>query len=354
MIEGLLRRDDVLMNNSAVSSHIAQGPQNTAEPKLPFHCAPLSHPHASGHSPAHALHPRRHPVAALAVGLVSFAAVQLVVLGAAACISALAGKNENQFLLSKNPLSLSSNSVLLLTVAATIPVFFFAAKIAGYRSNFLLSTAGRVRWDIFGVAAGVTVGVQLITLTFLLATRGGLEFRHPEAKDLWLVFIVLILVPFQAFAAELFARGFLPQIFGHWIRSPWFAYLPGAVLWVAFQPYNSWGLVVAAISAALYATLAHKTGGIEASTAIHMGTNFVAYIQPVFFAVSGPRSMSWEMAILNIITVSLTASATLFLLHRRRLLTQKHTTPEQPTIGYERISNSSSFSLSRTHYSVVA
>lgn len=354
MNEGPPWRDYVLMNNRAPKPRTAQPHHSSAVLKVPFHCVPLNHPIPADHSQPHSTHARCHPIMALAAGLGFFAAVQLVVLGAAACISALAGKDENQLLLSKNPLSLSSNSILLLTVAATIPVFFFAARIAGYRSNFLLSTAGRVRWGIFGVATGITISIQLITFIFQFATRGGLEIRHPEAKDLWLVFLVLILVPFQAFAAELFARGFLPQIFGHWVRSAWFAYLPGAFLWVAFQPYNSWGLAVAGISAALYAILTHKTGGIEASTAVHIGANYAVFLQPVFFAVSGPRNFTWDNAILMIITISLSAAITLLVLDRRRPLTQRQPDLEKPAIGYEKIPNNSGFSLGLKSYSAVA
>ena len=354
MNEGLRRREDVLMNNRAPKPHTAQQHHVSTVPKLPFHRAPLDHPISAENSQPNSSRVRRLPIMALALGLTCFAAVQLVVLGAAACISALAGKDENQLLLSKNPLSLSSNGILLLTVAATIPVFFFAARFAGYRSNFLLSTAGRVRWDIFGVAAEITISIQLVTFIFQLATRGGLEIRHPESKDLWLVFLVLVLVPFQAFAAELFARGFLPQIFGHWVRSAWFAYLPGAFLWVAFQPYNLWGLAVAGISATLYAILTHKTGGIEASTAVHIGANYAVYLQPVFFAVSGPRNFTWDNAVLMIITISLSAVATLLVLDRRRPLTQSHSNHEKPIIGYEKISNNSGFSLGLNGYSAVA
>lgn len=266
-----------------------------------YHRAPLLHPR-----PQEKPNARRHPFKALVLALVLGLAAQIIVFIAVAVIAALMGAEVETSVLSDDPHNVTSNTILLLSLAAIVVVPFFAARIAKYQSRFLLSVVGRMRWGIVGVAAAVSLAVTVVGQVIAYATGGGAESRTLENQDFIFLAAVLVLVPFQAAGEEVFARGFLPQIFGHWFKSPWIAYLPGALLWIALHGYNSWGTVTIAYSAILYAILVHKTGGLEAAIAIHTINNYFAFAQQVFIVIEDPDTIPWEAAVFDMVSTTIT------------------------------------------------
>lgn len=275
--------------------------QQPAPGDTQYHRAPLLHPR-----PQQSPHARRHPIRALIFALVMSLVAQVLVFIVAALAAALVGADVDTTVLSDDPNNVTSNIFLLISLASMVPVFFYAARIAGYQSRFLLSVVGRMRWGIVGVAAGVSLAVAVVGQVIAYAAGGGPEPRTPEHQDFILLAAVIVLVPFQAAAEEILARGFLPQVFGLWLKSPWLAYLPGALLWIALHGYNSWGTVAIAYSAIVYAVLVHKTGGLEAVIALHTINNYLAFTQPVFTVVEDPNTIPWEAAVFDMASTTLT------------------------------------------------
>ena len=298
----------------AVVNHTPDS-QSTDHSSQHFHRMALAHPRSVDNDK-----PKLHPIKGLIAGLFLALVIQVVVFLAFAIGGVIGGIDEEKVFLSDDPLNPTSNATLLLSLSAVIPVTFLAARIAGYRSRFLVSVAGRIRWDIFAIATAVTIGIHLITQVSIILLASDLETRQLDGKDLWMIPVVLLLVPFQAFAEELFVRGFLPQIFGAGLKNPWLAYFPGALLWVALHGYNVWGLVVIGYSAIIYGILVHKTGGLEASTALHTVGNFVAFLLPLFLVVEDTDNIPWESAVFEMVTTTITVALTYYLIRRFALI----------------------------------
>lgn len=284
-----------------------------------YHRAPLLHPR-----PQEKPNARRRPIRALVLALVLGLAAQIIVFAAAAIIAALMGAEVETTVLSDDPNNVTSNTILLLSLAAIVVVPFFAARIARYQSRFIFSVVGRIRWGIVGVAAAVSLAISGAGQVIAFATGGGAEPRTLESQDFIFLAVVLVLVPFQAAGEEVFARGFLPQIFGHWFKSPWIAYLPGALLWIALHGYNTWGTVTIAYSAILYAILVHKTGGLEAVIAIHTINNYFAFAQQVFIVIEDPETIPWEAAVFDMVSTTITVGVVYLCVRRLASVSTPH------------------------------
>ncbi|WP_426718431.1 CPBP family intramembrane glutamic endopeptidase [Corynebacterium auriscanis] len=297
------------------SNHFPAPHQPAAGEETPYHRAALFYPRLQPRPQGQA-HARRRPIRALVFALILSFVAQILVFIAATLAAALVGTDVDTTVLSEDPNNATSNIVLLLSLASMVPVCFVAARTAGYQSRFLLSIVGRMRWGIVGVAAGISLAVAVVGQVIAYACGEGLEPRTPEHQDVILLGAVIVLVPFQAAAEEIFARGFLPQIFGCWFKSPWVAYLPGALLWICLHGYNSWGTVAIAYSAVLYAVLVHKTGGLEAVIAIHTINNYLAFAQPVFSVVEDPNTIPWEAALFDMAGTTLIVVLVYFCVRR--------------------------------------
>ena len=151
----------------------------------------------------------------------------------------------------------------------------------GWRPRWVASVTGGVRWSwllrCYLAAAVVVVPVTLV----LAAVDGGIDY-HP-AKNAWVVvLVVLTTTPLQAAGEEYLFRGWLTQVVGSVI------------------PRAAAGAVVAALVSSTVFALAHgqqdpwlfadrfgfglvaswlvwRTGGLEASIAVHTVLNLVAF-----------------------------------------------------------------------------
>ena len=260
---------------------------------------------------------KSRPFSAIFAGLALYVVIVVILYSLGSLAAGAAGVDTEEYLFSEDPTSLSSNIFFLGSLAIMMPIFFVTARIAGYEFRFLWSVVGRIRWDIIGIAAGVSLVVELLSQLIVNIGVAGLEFRHLETKHYLVILVVLALVPFQATAEELLARGFLPQILGKWVKSPWIAYAPGAVVWVLLHSYGSWGLIALGWSAILYAFLVHKTGGIETTIAIHTIGNYLAFLQPVLLVSEGSGDVSFESALLDMFLATVTVAVTYVLLRHR-------------------------------------
>lgn len=180
------------------------------------------------------------------------------------------------------PLGLLANN---LVIATLIPACLLTvAVVHRARSGFLLSVIGRPRWRLLGRCFVVALPLVVVFFAagFALPPAGLGDVSVPPAGRLAaLLAVVLLTTPLQSAAEELGFRGYLTQAVASWFSRP----VAGT-------------LVAGAISATLFA-LAHggqepalfadrfgfgvvaswlvwRTGGLEASIALHAANNLVS------------------------------------------------------------------------------
>jgi membrane protease YdiL (CAAX protease family) len=167
---------------------------------------------------------------------------------------------------------------MLGTLALLGPASLLAARVMGRSPRRLLAALGRVRWRWLAVCLGVGLACQAVQTT-LGAIGIAMDPAHFVGwRDyLPLLGVVVLIVPLQALAEELFYRGTLQQAVGSFARSPW----PGIVISTALFTVSH-GLrpeVDVAIAAVglCSAWLTIRTGGLEASTGFHVTLNVTGF-----------------------------------------------------------------------------
>ena len=189
-------------------------------------------------------------------------------------VAGLSGRNFEMLMEgSADPLS---PLVQILIIVAILPAPFLAARIAGRRPSALFSTALGMRWGVLGralVVVGAVYGAQVL----IDVLRGTPADATVNPFRLKLIAALLIAVPLQSAAEEFIFRGALPQILGQWRAPAWLAYLLPGVAFVAAHAYNWIGLIDIAIFAVCTAVLTWRTGGLEASIALHAVSNTVFF-----------------------------------------------------------------------------
>jgi membrane protease YdiL (CAAX protease family) len=176
-------------------------------------------------------------------------------------------------------------AVLLLSVAAVLPVVYAAAALVQRRPpGTVSSVAGRLRWGWLAWCTGLAVAalvVGQIAMTVAYAVTG------EQVDDLfgwtgWGNFlpalaVIVVLVPFQAAAEEYIFRGWVLQAFGAVVRSPWPGIVLGAAAFTALHGYTDWGILDVFGFGVLMGWLAVRTGGLEAAIAMHVVNNLLAF-----------------------------------------------------------------------------
>lgn len=169
-----------------------------------------------------------------------------------------------------------------LGLALVIPVTFLASAVVGQRPGFLSSVSGRFRWRWCGAACLITLPFVLAYLGLSLVLEGGVAALGLEVKaySWWLLAGLLLVTPFQAAAEEYLLRGVLLRTAGSWFASERVAFMVGAVvssllfmlLHGASDPWLN-GFYFA--MGMLLSWLAWRTGGLEASIAVHTVNNML-------------------------------------------------------------------------------
>ncbi|MFD7626803.1 CPBP family intramembrane glutamic endopeptidase [Streptomyces sp. NPDC059851] len=220
-------------------------------------------------------------VGLLGVGLVVVTGVGMAV--GAALGAELASDGEER--LFADPLA---DTVLgLLVLAIGIPVVMLAVRWCGSRpAGTLASVAGRVRWKWLGLCAAVAFPVMalqmgVLTLWEWLAEGGSVfEGNAPEPGKLLLgLALIAVVVPFQAGAEEFVFRGWLPQFFGGFVRSPWPGVAVASVLFALAHGFGAWsGFFLLFYSSLWWGWLVIRTGGLEAVIAMHTANNVFSFM----------------------------------------------------------------------------
>lgn len=186
--------------------------------------------------------------------------------------------------LPENPLL--EEAVLLVGIASWIPLALLGAVLVQRRpARTVHSVAGRLRPGWLGrcllAATGVTVAMFAV-ISILSSDDSLVDLVRPEVSWGFMAAaaaVYLTLVPLQAAGEEYLCRGWLLQAFGAYTRGPWLGIAVSSVLFAAAHGWGSgWGTVGLLVNASLWGWLTVRTGGLEASIALHTVNNVIAFL----------------------------------------------------------------------------
>ncbi|GAA0932382.1 hypothetical protein GCM10009549_56410 [Streptomyces thermoalcalitolerans] len=237
----------------------------------------------------------------------------------------------------------------LTYIALLLPLVLLVVLWPGRRpAGTVSSVTGRLRWRWLAwcLLAAVPATVLLAVVSFFLpGDQSGSE--ETDAWVGWQTFLVslamlIALVPLQSAAEEYLFRGWLLQTAGALVRAPWFAVLPQAVLFAAAHGWGTlWGFIDLLVFGLVAGWLSIRTGGLEASIALHAVNNLLAFgVSAVF--VGGLETdetaadAPWPLAVTDMATVLLYAVIVLWLARRRspRNLSSPPPEPAVPHLPY--------------------
>ncbi|WP_332642392.1 CPBP family intramembrane glutamic endopeptidase [Aeromicrobium sp.] len=173
----------------------------------------------------------------------------------------------------------------MLCLAVGIPVLLVSVLATGPRRiGYLTSVTGRMRWGWLkhtSVLAAIVFGGGISALVALSYWIDPDSVQSPSAVDggvILMLILVLTLTPFQAAAEEYVFRGYLLQLVGSWSRFAWIPVVVSVPPFVAGHVYNLWGLIDVGLFGLMAAYLVIRTGGLEASIAVHAINNITLMI----------------------------------------------------------------------------
>ncbi|NUP17956.1 MAG: CPBP family intramembrane metalloprotease [Streptomyces sp.] len=215
----------------------------------------------------------------------------------------------------------------LLIIAAALPVVLLAVRWTGRRpAGTVSSVTGGLRWPWLGLCALAALPILAVTTgaMLLLPTDDG----PPSRWAGWEVFgpalaMLVVLVPLQAAAEEYVFRGWLTQAVGAFLRSPWGALAPQAVLFAAAHGWGTpWGFADLAVFGVVAGWLTVRTGGLEAAIGLHALNNLLAFGVSAA-VVDGLKSddtaadAPWQVVAVDLAGIALYTAAVLWLARRR-------------------------------------
>lgn len=219
-------------------------------------------------------------------------------------------------------------TISLGLLAVLIPVTLLAARLAQRRRpGTLSSVVGRLRWRWLLACLGATVVAETVKYPLLILLDSGEEV-DPLKWVGWPAFalamvVILALVPFQAAAEEYVFRGWIPQAFGCWLRTPWVGVAVGGVLFALAHGLGTWwGFVDLLLFSAVASWLTQRTGGLESAIANHAANNLTAFSLAAAFgelasdetAADGP----WQLPVVDVLSLGVYAWLVLLLARRLR------------------------------------
>ncbi|OQD56051.1 CAAX protease family protein [Streptomyces phaeoluteigriseus] len=222
----------------------------------------------------------------------------------------------------------TTTAVDLTMLAVAIPLVLLAVRWIGRRpAGTVSSVTGGLRWRWLGRCLLVALPILALTTgaMLLLPAQDGPEQQWAG----WAVFgpalaMLVVLVPLQAAAEEYAFRGWLIQAVGAFLRSPWPAIVPQAVLFAAAHGWGTpWGFADLVVFGAVAGWLTVRTGGLEAAIGLHAVNNLFAFAAAAF-VVDGLESddtaadAPWELVALDLTGVALYTAAVLWLARRHR------------------------------------
>ena len=155
--------------------------------------------------------------------------------------------------------------------------------------RYVLSVTGKWRWGLTLKALALFAGPFAIYIGFTLAFEQGLTWQFDP--NWMLVFTVILLTPLQATGEEFLFRGVLTQKIGGWIPHQLVAALvSGGVTGAIFGAIHGHGFTLATLQLMcvgwVCSLLTHRTGGLEAASALHTLNNVFIMLPLALMGVS--------------------------------------------------------------------
>ena len=198
---------------------------------------------------------------------------------------------------------------LMTTLATAIPVVWLVSWLLHrQRLGFVTSVAGRMRWGFLVRCLGLSLLALVATLlvsALVPASEGDVEvggLNEFTSTTLGFLLVVVVMVPFQSAGEEYLFRGYLTQAFGglfsHPVVSKVLAVGVPAFLFACAHGAQDLPVFVDRFAFGLMAgVLVLVTGGLEASIAMHLLNNVVAFGLALAFTDMGtalnPTGGSW-------------------------------------------------------------
>ncbi|MEV6650246.1 CPBP family intramembrane glutamic endopeptidase [Streptomyces sp. NPDC051219] len=228
-------------------------------------------------------------------------------------------------------------AAVLLILALLLPPVLLAARLVQRRpAGTLSSVTGRLRWR--WLLACLAVAAAAVPLLFSLtaaldAVSGAVAADSTSVAWVgWPEFlagaaVLVLLVPFQAAAEEYVFRGWIPQFFGSYLRTPWVGIIVGGLLFALFHGLGTpWGFADLFLFSFVLGVLVLRTGGLEAAIAFHVVNNLCALLLAATFedglsdaASASAADGSWTMLAAEAVVMPLYAWVVLRLSRRFRI-----------------------------------
>ena len=168
--------------------------------------------------------------------------------------------------------------ISLGNIAIMLPAIMLALKITKERP-FRTLTSSRGGWNksFFTKALILAFLLNGIPQIVIAAIEGG--FSHVSIRYTIFGFIVfLLLVPFQCMAEEYIFRGFIGQTIASWLKNPIPAMIVSTIIFMVMHGYNGIGQIGVFIAGLALFVLIWYTKGLEASCALHIVNNTMAFL----------------------------------------------------------------------------
>ncbi|MEU0168463.1 CPBP family intramembrane glutamic endopeptidase [Streptomyces iakyrus] len=237
---------------------------------------------------------------------------------------------------------LGNTAMDLVSIAIALPLVLLATLWPARRPvGTVTSVTGRLRIGWLGrcLLAGLLPILLLTVTAFLLPDDSGDTGAWVGLRSFLTALAVLaVLVPLQAAAEEYVFRGWLLQAAGAFMRSPWFAVIPQAVLFAAAHGWGTrWGFLGLLVNGLVAGLLTIRTGGLEAAIALHVLNNLLAFgaSAAVVDGLSSDETAAdapWSLALTAIVTDLLYAAIVLWFArrHKPQRLSAPSTPPTPP------------------------
>ena len=181
-------------------------------------------------------------------------------------------------------------------VAIMLPAVFLGNKIINARPvSSISSSRGGFDFAVFFkcFAAGLVLIALPMTILNLFTNENAGAVRFTVLGFI----LCTILVPLQCIAEEYVFRGQFMTMFGAWIKFPIIPIILQTILFAAAHPYNVIGVISVAVMGLILGICAYITNGLEASCALHIINNMIAF----YFTGFGFGGITSEVQIVELV-----------------------------------------------------
>jgi membrane protease YdiL (CAAX protease family) len=145
-------------------------------------------------------------------------------------------------------------------------------------------SSSRGGWHWRGFVKCFGIAVVLMLLNYLAGLVLPTDAPAPDHINRFTtpgLILCIFIIPLQCVAEEYIFRAFIMQTVGSWIKVPVLGLVASiaasAAAFAAGHPYNDIGVIAILLNGIAWCFLTWKTRGIEASSALHIANNYLAF-----------------------------------------------------------------------------